>query len=250
MKLPFIARAFVALVVVLGLAVLGNAIFHANAIDAPRFVAFLLVACLAARLKVKLPGVTGTMSVNLPFILVAVAEMSLVEALIVGCLSNLVQCLPQSKQKFNWVQAVFNFNIMALAVGTTRWIYVSATLAADVSSPSLRLAIAAAGFLLVNTVPVAIVMSLAEAKNTVRTWAGIFQLTFPYFLASAGVAAVALTLAQRLGWQVPVSILPLMLAVFYSYRRYFSSPSEAFADALPKPTRAEQTMAAGEEVRA
>jgi hypothetical protein len=250
MKLSLTARAFIALIVALGLAVLGDAIFQANAIDTPRFIAFLLVACLAARLKVKLPGVTGTMSVNLPFILLAVVEMSLVEALIVGCLSNLVQCLPRSKQQFNWVQAVFNFNTMALAVGATHWIYVSATLAAAVPSSSLRLALAAAGFLLVNTVPVAIVMSLVEAKNTVRTWVGIFQLTFPYFLASAGVAAIALTLAQRLGWQVPVSILPLMLAVFYSYRRYFSSPSEAYADTLRKPAQSQQTMAAGGEVRA
>jgi hypothetical protein len=250
MKLSLTARAFIALIVALGLAVLGDAIFQANAIDTPRFVAFLLVACLAARFKVKLPGVTGTMSVNLPFILMAVAELSLVEALIVGCLSNLVQCLPRNKQKFNWIQAVFNFNTMALAVGTTRWIYGSAALASGVPSSSLRLAIAAAGFLLVNTIPVAIVMSLVEAKNTVRTWAGIFQLTFPYFLASAGVAAVAVTLTQRLGWQVPVIILPMMLAVFYSYRRYFSSPSETLADALRKPAQSEQTLAAGGEVRA
>jgi hypothetical protein len=250
MKLSLTARAFIALIVALGLAVLGDAIFQANAIDTPRFIAFLLAACLASRLKVKLPGVTGSMSVNLPFILVAVAELSLVEALIIGCLSNLVQYLPRSKQQFNWLQAVFNFNSMALAVGATRWIYGSATLAAGVPSSSLRLAIAAAGFLMVNTVPVAIVMSLVEGKSTVRTWVGIFQLTFPYFLASTGVAAVALTLAQRLGWQVPVSILPLMLAVFYSYRRYFSPTTEVLADALRKPAQSEQSMNAGGEVRA
>ncbi|HEY6308933.1 MAG TPA: hypothetical protein VI488_21025 [Candidatus Angelobacter sp.] len=250
MNLSFTARAFIGLVVVLGLAVLGNAILHADAINAARFIAFLLVACLAARLKVKLPGVTGTMSVNLPFVLVAIADMSLVEGLIVGCLSNLVQCLPRSKQQFNWVQALFNFNTMALAVGTTRWIYGCAALAAYIPSSSLRLAIAAAGFLLVNTVPVAIVMCLAEGKNLARTWLSIFQLTFPYFLASAGVAGLVLTLAQRLGWQVPVSILPLMFAVFYSYRRYFSSSSSAFADALRKPAQSEPTVAAGEEVRA
>src|SRR5215467_7513332 len=118
------ARAFITLVVVLGLCVLGMAIANADAITPARFAAFLIVACLAARLKVKLPGVTGSMSVNLPFILVAAAEMSLVEALIVGCCSNLVQCLPRKGgKKFNPVQAAFNFSTMALAVGTTYWIY-------------------------------------------------------------------------------------------------------------------------------
>ncbi len=250
MRLSLTARAFIALIVIAGLAVLGDAIFHATAIYAIGFVAFLLAACLAARLKVKLPGLTGSMSVNLPFILVAVAEMSLVEALIVGCLSNFVQCLPRKDQKFNWVQAIFNFNTMALAVGATRWLYESAAIAAHVPSTSLRLAIAAAGFFLVNTVPVAIVLFLAEGKNLLPTWVGIFQLTFPYFLASAGVAGLVLTLTARVGWLVPVSILPLMLAVFYSYRRYFSSLPQTAAGAARKPAEAEQAMTASAEIRA
>jgi hypothetical protein len=250
MKFPLTARAFIALVIVLGLCVLGNAIVSANGIYATRFIAFLLVACLAARLKAKLPGLTGSMSVNLPFILVAVAEMSLMEALIVGCLSNLVQYLPRTRKKFNPVQAAFNFGAMALAVGNTHLIYGSAAIIKVASSPSLRLAIATAGFFLVNTVPVAIVIFLTEGKSVRRTWLELFQLSFPYFLASAGIAGVALTLASRVGWQVPVSILPLMWGVFYCYRRYFSSLSQILADALRKPTQSQEPMAASAEIRA
>jgi hypothetical protein len=248
MKLSLTARAFIALVVIAGLAVFGYAVFRANAIYAARFVAFLLAACVAARLKVKLPGLTGSMSVNLPFILVAAAEMSLVEALIVGCLSNLVQYLPREKQKFNWVQALFNVSTMALAVGATRWLYETTAVAAWVPSPALRLGVAAAGFFVVNTVPVAIVLFLAEKKNLVRTWIEIFQLTFVYFLASAGIAGVALTLTERVGWQVPVSILPLMLGVFYSYKRYFALQPEASADAARKPVQPEQAVAVKEQL--
>jgi hypothetical protein len=250
MKLSLTARAFIALAVLAGLVVIGNAVFRANAIYATRLVAFLVVACLAARLKVKLPGLTGTMSVNLPFILVAAAEMSLAEALIVGCLSNLVQCLPRGKQKFIWVQALFNFSTMALAIGATRGLYESAALAAWVPSPSLRLAAGAAGFFLVNTVPVAMVLFLAEGKNLVRTWVEIFELTFVYFLTSSGVAGLVLTLTARVGWQVPVSILPLMLAVFYCYRRYFAPQPETSSGAARRPAQSEQMAAASEEIRA
>jgi hypothetical protein len=93
-----------------------------------------------------------------------------------------------------------------------------------VASHPLRLAIAAAGFFLVNTITIAIVISLTESKNVGRAWLGMFQLSFPYFLASAGVAGVVLTLAARVGWQVPILVLPLMAGVYYSYRRYFSWP--------------------------
>ena len=80
--------------------VLGDAVLNAKSMPTAKFVAFLLVACVAARLRIKLPGVTGTMSVNLPFILVAAAEMNTAEALAVGFISTFVQCLAKGK-KFN-----------------------------------------------------------------------------------------------------------------------------------------------------
>lgn len=223
---PASAKLYIALVMVSGLGVLGYAIVNANPIYFARLAAFLLVACLAARLKVKLPGITGTMSVNLPFILVAAAEMSLAEALLVGCISNLVQCLPRGEQKFNGLRVAFNFSVMALAVEATRWVYGLPALMGYVSSASLRLGIAALGFFLTNTVLVAIVIALTERSNPWRPWLGMAQLSFPYYVASAGIAGVALTLAMRVGWQVPVIILPLMLGIFYSYRRYFSSVAQ------------------------
>jgi hypothetical protein len=227
------ARAFITLVIVLGLCVLGTAIAGADAINAVRFVAFLLVACLAARLKVKLPGVTGSMSVNLPFILVAAAEMGHLEALLIGCLSNLVQCLPSNKRKFKWVQTSFNVCTMALAVEATRLIFRASFLGNYTASRSLRLAIATAGFFLVNTVTVAIVLSLTENKSVGRAWLAMCQLSYPYFLASAGVAGVVLTLAVRVGWQVPVVVFPLMAGVFYSYRRYFALPPKLTEEMAP-----------------
>jgi hypothetical protein len=220
---PASAKVYIALVMMSGLGVLGYAVVNANPIYFARLAAFLLVACLAARLKVKLPGITGTMSVNLPFILVAAAEMSLAEALLVGCISNLVQCLPRGEQKFNGLRVAFNFCVMALAVEATRWVFGLPALTGYMSSASLRLGIGALGFFLTNTVLVAIVIALTERSNPWRPWLAMAQLSFPYYVASAGIAGVALTLAMRVGWQVPVIILPVMLGIFYSYRRYFSS---------------------------
>ena len=117
------AKFFIAVVIVSGAAVLINSVLHAQSRDQVRFVSFLLVACVAARLKVKLPGITGSMSVNLPFILVAAAEMSSSEALVIACFSTFVQCLPQVEQKVNAVQAIFNFANMALAVAATRLVF-------------------------------------------------------------------------------------------------------------------------------
>jgi hypothetical protein len=220
------AQIFIALVILSGFAVLAQAVLHAQSVDHVRFVSFLLVACLAARLKVKLPGLTGSMSVNLPFILVAVAEMSASEALAVACFSTFVQCLPRATQKFNTVQAIFNFCNMALAVGATRLMFGHPALNDMVGSHGLLLALAAGGFFVVNTVPVAFVISLTEAKNALKVWGDIFQLSFPYFVASAAIAGLVLTATAKIGWQVPLFVLPVMFGVFHSYKRYFGGARE------------------------
>jgi hypothetical protein len=220
------AQIFIAVVLLSGFAVLANAVLHAESVDHVRFISFLLVACLAARLKVKLPGLTGSMSVNLPFILVAAAEMNSSEALAVACFSTFVQCLPRATQKFNTVQAIFNFCNMALAVGATRLMFGQASLNSTIGSHGLMLAVAAGGFFLANTIPVAIVISLTEAKNALKVWGNIFQLSFPYFVASAAIAGLVLTATAKIGWQVPLFVLPVMFGVFHSYRRYFGGARE------------------------
>jgi hypothetical protein len=228
---------FVALMVISGLLVLGDAVLNAKQVPVAKFLAFLLVACVAARLKIKLPGVTGTMSVNLPFILVAAAEMKTAEALAVGFISTFIQCLPKGK-KFNLVQTAFNCSTITLAVVVARLIYAATSVTSMVSSPSLRLAIAAAGYALANTVPVAIVIGLTEAVSMLRTWWEMLQLSCPYLVASAGIAGLTLTLTQEIGWQVPLAVLPIMVMIFQSYRRYFAATSEAASMRVQSSSRA------------
>ena len=203
-----------------------------------KFLAFLLVACVAARLRIKLPGVTGTMSVNLPFILVAAAQMNTAEALVIGFISTFFQCLGKGK-KFNLAQTAFNCSTITLAVAATRLIYAAPSVASAVSSPSLRLAIAAAGYALVNTVPVAIVIGLTEAASTLRTWLGMLQLSFPYLVASAGIAGLTLTVTQQIGSQIPLAILPIMAGIFLSYKRYFADRNAKQRTCVWKPAIAQ-----------
>jgi len=237
MPKSFSARMFVALIVISGLLVLGDAVLNAKQVPTAKFLAFLFIACVAARLRIKLPGVTGTMSVNLPFILVAAAQMNTAEALAIGFISTFFQCLAKGK-KFNGVQVAFNCSAITLAVAATRLIYAAPSVASAVSSPGLRLALAAAGYAIVNTVPVAIVIGLTEGVSMLRTWLEMLQLSFPYLVASAGIAGLTLTLSHEVGWQVPLAVLPIMAGIFQSYRRYFAATSEAASMRVQSTSRA------------
>src|SRR5215831_10787812 len=75
--------------------------------------AVLGLAAASSRMKVKLPGVNGNMSMNLPFLLAAAVNLSGVEAVLITCISTTAQCWPRKSAKFNPQQISFNLAMMA-----------------------------------------------------------------------------------------------------------------------------------------
>src|SRR5215467_1057826 len=100
------AKVFISLVVVAGTGALLYGAIKPSSLNISKFICYLLVAVLASRLKVNLPGITGTMSVNFLFILLGVLELSFAETLVLGCVSILVQSLYPDRP--NAIQVTFN----------------------------------------------------------------------------------------------------------------------------------------------
>ena len=78
------AKVFISLVVMAGTCVLLYGAIRPTSKNIAQFICYLLIAILAARLKVRLPGITGTMSVNFLFILLGVLELGFAETLALG----------------------------------------------------------------------------------------------------------------------------------------------------------------------
>src|SRR5664279_1098157 len=118
------AKMFIAVTVTLGAWALGHSVWHYQSTDLPRFACYLLVAVLASSLKIQLPGIDGTMSVNFLFILLGILELSLPETLLLGCTATLAQCLFGTRQKLVPVKIVFNvFSMMANAIAVSYFAY-------------------------------------------------------------------------------------------------------------------------------
>src|SRR5581483_7610491 len=73
-----------------------------------RFACYLVVCILASGMKVNLPGILGTMSVNFLFILIGILDMSAGQTLLMGCLGALVQCVWKPKSGIRPVQTIFS----------------------------------------------------------------------------------------------------------------------------------------------
>jgi len=183
-----------------------------------RFAGTLLVALFAARLKVSLPRLTGSMAVNLPFILLALSELSLAEALLITGASTLVQCLWSDDSQQKPIKTTFNVAVTLMAAQAA-WF----TMQATAPNSGLGLSLGALAYLLVNTIPVAAIIAFTENGRLFAIWRRILQLTFPYFVLAAGVAGLAKLATHAFAWYIPLLILPLMFLVQHSFTLYFQT---------------------------
>ncbi len=173
---------------------------------------------LASRLKVHLPGITGTMSVNFLFILLGIVELSLAETLALGCTGILMQCFYRDKPHL--VQVMFNVCGSAWAIAAAYQIYYISTAHGQVRNPSLQLIAAATTYFLANTVPVAVVISLTEQKSLIKIYSECYFWSFPYYLLGAGIAGMVNYVNRTLEWRTSLLILPVVYIIHRSYRLY------------------------------
>src|SRR5689334_21953651 len=181
------AKAFIAVTAAMGIAVIFSAVWNWQSQDLLRFTAYLGIALLASGLKVVLPGINGTMSVNFLFILLGVLELSFSETVVIGCAATLVQCFYKMNRPTKTVRVLFNVcSMMAPAIGAAYWVYHHSGGMLRNSTPLMLMA-AGCVFFLTNTMPIAIVISLAEKKEFRKIWSECYFWSFPYYLAGAGL---------------------------------------------------------------
>src|SRR6201993_3348053 len=83
--MSFAARVFIGGVLTVGAGVAILVARQWSGMELARFFVYLTIAIVASGMKVGLPGLNGTMSVNLPFILMAVIGLDPAQAVLVGC---------------------------------------------------------------------------------------------------------------------------------------------------------------------
>ncbi len=211
-------RFFIAVVVLCGTAVLTYSVTHGQSENPLKFFCYLVIALAASRLKVNLPGITGTMSVNFLFLLLGVLELSLSEAMALGCAAVVVQCFDRDRPVP--LQVAFNVCSTALAIAVTFVVYRWSLFHRAISNPSTLLFVAASVYFVANTLPVAAVISLTERRSLRKIWSDCYFWSFPYYLVGAGVAGMMSWLHGFTDWQTSLLTLPVVYLIYRSYRLY------------------------------
>jgi diguanylate cyclase (GGDEF)-like protein/putative nucleotidyltransferase with HDIG domain len=214
------ATFFIITTATVGMLVLAHSIWYWQSSDLTRFVCYLLIATLASGLKIQLPGIDGTMSVNFLFILLGVLEMSMSETLVIGCTASLAQCVWWARSKPDPAKLAFNvLSMMANAIAISYFAFHHLERVLGGSTP-LLLVITALIFFLANTLPVSIIISLTEGKSPRKVWSECYFWSFPYYLVGAAVVFFVDFVNKHTGWQASFMVLPVIYWVYRSYRLY------------------------------
>lgn len=215
-----LARVYIAAVLTAGLLTLSAALASGGPEDWPRFLMYISGAALASVLKVHLPGITGTMSVNFLFVLMAIARLALMEAVAIAAAGVAIQYVWYSKRKLRIVQLSFNLSSISTAAFVA-WHVQRWPLLRDIGVENLPiLCLSASAYFVLNTLPIAIVVALTERKPMSATWKECYLWSFPYYVVGAAIVGGMQFLGDRLGWQTAVMTLPFVYIIYRSYQFY------------------------------
>ena len=219
--MPTNAKLYIGTSVALGYALLaGTLIWFSQFPDVARYLACLSLGCIASTMKVRLPGLHGTISVNFVFILIALAQLSLAETLTIALAVTLVQCLWRPKTRPKLVQVLFNTSTVIIS---TVLAYLAAHMAPGQTHLLVALAPAATIFFVMNTGMVSLVLALVSKSGLVAVWKQCHLWAFPYYLVGAAVAGMIDTSSDTVGWRYSLLALPVMYLAYSCYKLCVSS---------------------------
>ena len=214
------ARVFIASMAIAGFVCMVWAFSHWQSSDSVKFICYLTAALLSSALKVGLPGVEATLSVNFLFTLLGILELSLPETLLIGVASTLGQFYWRPARTLKPVQLVFNLSQVTVSSAIAYAAYKLVVLYVLHAPGPLALLVAAITHFACNSGAMSAIIGLTEAKPLSKVWTDSYFWSFPYYMVGAAVAGLVHFLNGHIGWQSSLLVLPPIYLMYRSYRLY------------------------------
>jgi putative nucleotidyltransferase with HDIG domain len=213
-------RIFLSSVLFLGLVAMVSEATQFTVSEPVKLACFSVIALVAATLKVTIPGITGTLSVNYVIVLIGLTELSLPECLFAGTVAAIVQCYAHAQRRPSAIQLLFNVANFGISIVCCQSVYSSPYLRAQGLGTLMLLTLSSIAYFLMNTFAVTGIISLTESKSLLRIWKECYLWSFPFFFIGAGIAWAFHRVAALYGWQIATLGLPGIYILYSAYRFY------------------------------
>lgn len=188
-----------------------------------RFVMFAAVVAICACLKVRLPGMTGTISISFVPLLVAIVDFSVPEVVFLSTIAAVLQCTWRPLRRPTALQVFFNSACLGisamLSFGVCRMVFGSFALESLVAA----LIVAALALYVCNTVLVTAMLCLIDGKPLYSVWRQCSFWSLSYYMVGAAAAGMITATLKASGGQSVLLVVPVMALVYICYRAHVTA---------------------------
>jgi hypothetical protein len=222
MPIPKKAVIYVGATIALGFAVLVKFLLNWECPDLPRYLAYLALAIIGSTLKVRIPRINSTMSVNVLSILIGIVEFTAAETIALACACGLAQSVWRRHTRPKARQVLFNMAALSISSVAAYTMFHFMMETSDHKRLPILFPLAVCVYFIINTGLVAGVLSLIENKSWLKMWQSSYFSSFPLYLIGAAIAALVCISDRALGQGVLLISLTMYLAYLF-FELYFRS---------------------------
>jgi hypothetical protein len=221
--MPRNAKAYISLVLTAGAAILLIAAGSWSSASVLQFAILLGLATISSTMKIRIPGIEGTMSPNFVFIVLSMAVCTFSEVVAITFIAALVQSLWSAKQP-RLVQVAFSAAALVLSASFAYEASYLLLRSSNGFSPAALVILAGTLYLPLNTALVSAVIGLVGGKPFAEVGRICYQHVFPYFMGGlvfAGLMSGALS--RPAIWRGAILLMPA-IALGYLYSLSQTAP--------------------------
>ena len=223
--MPRKMRIFIMIAAVFGTLQLFVSALHWRGANPTLFLLYLSMAVICSFFQARRLRAGVPFSLNLPFILLSMVQLSRAEAVVVGSVGMLAQCLwdPQTRSRLS--QIALRTSIFATVIATADFVYRS-LIPHSMQNGTLLLLVASVSLFFANTFPAAIVQRLGESRRIGRIWKECYFWSFPYYLVAAVVANAVRMAGSGVLQESTLLVIPVLYLAYRHYRMQRSQLEE------------------------
>jgi hypothetical protein len=188
--MPSQAKAYIALVLATGTLVLLFAAASWSSANLKQFAIYLGLAALASALKVRIPGMEGTISPNFVFLLLGMVALPFSQVAVISLAAALVQSLWGSAKRPRLVQVAFSASTLVVS-SSMAYKFAHLVLAGSATESAVVCVILAGSiYFPVNSGLVSMVVGLMERQPFKQVCLRCYHWAFPYFMGGIAFAGM------------------------------------------------------------
>jgi len=238
--MPRTAKAYIALVLASGTVILFLAARWWSSASLTQFAALLCFTLLASTLKVRIPGMTSTISPNFAFLLIGIAFFSFSQVIVAALCAGLLQSFWRPKSSPRMVQVLFSAATLVLS---SAFAFAGSHLIVrpfDANNVVALVLLAGTFYLSMNTVLVSIVVGLTEQQPIRQVCQHCYQWVFPYFAFGMVVSGLMSgSFSTMTAWRSSLEVAPTMVLAYL----YFLGRSKKQTESRAPSEEAEELLA-------